>query len=79
VRLSLVVATHSRPILHVVDTPASRADLYRALTTQEGLAGRWTTRVAALREVGSIIDFRFDDDFGPDMEITRLEPDRTVE
>jgi hypothetical protein len=32
-----------------------------------------------LREVGSIIDFRFDDDFGPDMEITRLEPDRTVE
>jgi hypothetical protein len=32
-----------------------------------------------LREVGSIIDFRFDDDFGPDMEITRLESDRTVE
>jgi uncharacterized protein YndB with AHSA1/START domain len=69
-----------KTILHVVDTAASRADLYRALTTQEGLAGWWTTRVTLdAAKVGAVIDFRFDDDFGPDMEITRLEPDAVVE
>jgi uncharacterized protein YndB with AHSA1/START domain len=68
-----------KTILHVVDTASGRADLYRALTTQEGLAGWWITQVTASPEVGSIIDFRFDDDFGPDMEITRLEADTTVE
>jgi uncharacterized protein YndB with AHSA1/START domain len=67
-----------KTILHVVDTPASRTDLYRALRTQEGLAGWWTTEVTASPEVGSIIEFRFDDDFSPDMEITRLEADTSV-
>ena len=67
-----------KAILHVLDISGSRHDLYRALTTQDGLAGWWSTRVNAEPSVGSVIDFRFAGDFNPDMEITALDDDAEV-
>ena len=63
-----------KTILHTCDIrSAPPARVYRALTTREGLAGWWTTRVEADVRVGGIVDFSFGATFNPDMEITALE------
>jgi predicted ester cyclase/uncharacterized protein YndB with AHSA1/START domain len=68
-----------KTILHTVDIEASPpGNVYRALTTREGLSGWWTTRVSADEEVGGIVDFAFSETFNPDMEITALEPPHHV-
>lgn len=65
-------------IIHyfIVHTPAR--EVYRALTTQKGLAGWWTTDVTADTKVGGTIDFRFADQFHPIMKIVALEPGEKV-
>jgi len=68
-----------KKIIHFVHIHAAPDRVYRALTTQEGLSGWWTTRVRAPEKVGGVIAFQFTDEFGPQMEIKRLEPDRLVE
>ncbi|MGW1895766.1 SRPBCC family protein [Streptomyces sp. NPDC002004] len=68
-----------RTILHVVVTKASRSALYEALTTQEGLAGWWTTGVSAMPVIGSVISFRFTGDFHPEMKIMKLDPDTEID
>ncbi len=67
-----------KTIHHVFDVAASAGAVYQALTTQEGLAGWWTTRVTTSGEHGSIVDFTFVEGFNPDMEITDLQPGRRV-
>jgi uncharacterized protein YndB with AHSA1/START domain len=68
-----------KTIHHVVDIAASAEDVYAQLTTQEGLAGWWSTRVAApAPAIGSVIAFTFLDGFNPEMEVSAIEPDRTV-
>lgn len=68
-----------KKIIHHVHIHASPDTVFRALTTQEGLAGWWSTSVEVQGGVGGVIDFRFVADFNPDMKVTRLEQDRRVE
>jgi uncharacterized protein YndB with AHSA1/START domain len=54
-------------------------DVYRALTTRDGLAGWWTTDTKGEGDkVGNIIEFRFGTD-GFDMEVTKLDTNRLVQ
>jgi uncharacterized protein YndB with AHSA1/START domain len=55
-----------------------REKVYRALTTEEGLAGWWSTVVGVQPGVGGVIDFRFARDFNPDMEVKTLNPNHLV-
>jgi uncharacterized protein YndB with AHSA1/START domain len=50
-----------KTIHHVLDPAVPAAKVYEALTTEEGLAGWWTTDVSAPdAAVGAAIDFRFE-------------------
>jgi uncharacterized protein YndB with AHSA1/START domain len=68
-----------KTILHVFDVNAPREKVFKAVTTQEGLANWWTTDVSVDPGVGGLIDFKFGGDFNPDMKVTRLEQDRAVQ
>lgn len=68
-----------KTIHHVVDIADDAADVHRRVTTQEGLAGWWSTAVdVEAAEVGAVIRFTFMEGFNPSMEITAIEPDRGV-
>ena len=60
-------------ILHRVGVIAPLDDVYRAVTTQEGLAGWWTTETVGTGEVGGKLEFRFGDLGGFDMEVLELD------
>ena len=64
-------------IRHRVGIKASAQDIYRHLTTDEGLSRWWTSDTRGAGEVGSIIAFRFGGG-GPDFEVIELETDRRV-
>lgn len=59
-----------KTIIHVSDwaTPPDR--VFEALTTLTGLAGWWTTKVAGDAGSAGVIDFTFDGDFNPQMQVT---------
>jgi len=62
-------------IHHVAQIGAPAKEVYDAITSQRGLSAWWTTEVAAPEpEVGSVIDFTFQSDFNPEMEVTQLDP-----
>jgi uncharacterized protein YndB with AHSA1/START domain len=67
-----------KTILHTVDIDAAPDKVYQALTTQRGLAGWWSTRVAAETRLGGTIRFTFLSGFHPVMEITELVPVQRV-
>jgi uncharacterized protein YndB with AHSA1/START domain len=70
-----------RTIHQVLDIETKTDKVWDALTTQEGLAGWWSTKVdvADASEVGSVIDFTFGGGFDPDMEITAVDSGASVE
>jgi len=68
-----------KKIIHYVRIHAVPESVYRALTTEDGLAGWWSTAVRVQPNVSGVIDFRFAGDFNPNMEVTALEPNRQVE
>ncbi len=54
--------------------------VFAAVTTEEGLAGWWSTHVSAPpAAVGAVIHFTFVEGFNPDMEITAVDQGRSVE
>jgi len=55
-------------IIHRVGIAASPDKVYKAITTNEGLASWWTTDTSGAGSVGSIIKFRFGG-HGPDFEV----------
>jgi len=60
-------------IHHVSQIGAEADDVYAALTTQQGLAGWWSSEVATpTAEVGTVVEFTFQDGFNPEMQITEL-------
>lgn len=67
-----------KTILHTVDIQATPAQVYQALTSEDGLAGWWTTKVKADVRPGGNIDFTFGQTFNPDMEITALDEPELV-
>jgi len=64
-------------INHRVGIDASPENIYRALTTTDGLASWWTNDTSGAGSVGSIIEFRFNGG-GPDFEVTELIPNKVV-
>jgi len=64
-------------IKHRVGIGGSVADIYKLLSTNQGLSQWWTRDTQCAGGVGSIIQFRFGDD-GPDFEVVELVPDRLV-
>lgn len=67
-----------KKILHAVEIEAPRNKVFKAITTQTGLSGWWSTRVKVEEGLGGMIDFQFLGDFNPDMKVTRLDADRAV-
>ena len=64
-------------IRHRIGIRASAADVYRKLTTDQGLSTWWTEDTRGAGAVGSIIQFRFGND-GPDFEVIELVPNLLV-
>jgi uncharacterized protein YndB with AHSA1/START domain len=70
-----------KTIHQVLDIETSNDNVWEALTTRDGLAGWWSTRVEVsdAAAVESVIDFTFGGNFNPDMEITAVDADSAVE
>ncbi|NSL85872.1 SRPBCC family protein [Chitinophaga solisilvae] len=66
-------------IWHKLVIKASPEEVYKAVTTQEGLAGWWTPETIAKPETGSILRFSFGPDYFKEMKVTRLTPSSQVE
>jgi uncharacterized protein YndB with AHSA1/START domain len=66
-------------IIHTVHIHAAPDAVYRALTSERGLTGWWTTRASVEEGEGGMIRFTFRDDFHPQMRQTRLEHGEVVE
>jgi uncharacterized protein YndB with AHSA1/START domain len=65
-------------ILHKVGIKSSSLnDVYKALTTLEGLSGWWTTNTQGKSDVGGVIQFRFGAG-GIDMKVLELDPAKRV-
>lgn len=69
----------TREIALAVDVRADAAAVYRALTTQDGLAGFWTPDVSATAEVGASLRFGFEPaPVDLQMTVETLEPGKRV-
>ena len=65
-------------ILHKVGIKSSSPeDVYRALTTLEGLSGWWTSDTHGESKVGGVLQFRFGNG-GFDMKVLELQPQKRV-
>jgi len=64
-------------IIHRVGIAVPLAEVYHALSTDEGLSRWWTTDTSGAGDPGSIIKFRFGGG-GPDFEVVELKPDSLV-
>ena len=69
-------------ILHRVGIKASSQEVYKALTTRDGLAGWWTTNTQGDSKLGGVIKFRFSVDGreigGFDTKVLELRPAERV-
>lgn len=68
-----------KTIIHTVHIHTSPEVVYRALTTESGVTGWWTTKASVAPGEGGVIRFVFLGDFHPHMKQTRLEKNRHVE
>jgi uncharacterized protein YndB with AHSA1/START domain len=65
-------------ILHKVGIKSSSLDdVYKALTTLDGLSGWWTETTQGDGKVGGVIQFRFGAG-GIDMKVVEFDPNRRV-
>src|SRR5215213_9211631 len=69
-------------ILHRVGIKSSLDEVYKALTTREGLAAWWTNNTQGESKVGGVLKFRFSVDGaeigGFDMKVLELQPAKRV-
>jgi len=70
-------------IIHRVGIKASPAQVYRALSTIDGVSGWWTRETTGLSQPGGTIEFTFSTPGGKriggmSMEVLELEPDKGV-
>ncbi len=68
-----------KTIIHSVHISAPPEVVYRALTTEEGVSGWWSTEATLHSGEGGVIEFTFVGDFHPHMKQTRLEPGELVQ
>ena len=75
---TLAAQSSTVDILHRVGIKSSsQDDVYRALTTLEGLCGWWTDNTQGESKVGAVLQFRFGAG-GFDMKVLELDPGRRV-
>ena len=66
-------------ILHRVGIKSSSLnDVYKALTTREGLSAWWTNDTQGESKVGGVLQFRFLEADGFDMKVLELQPAKRV-
>lgn len=65
-------------ILHRVGIKSSTKNVYKALTTIDGLAGWWTSTTRGDAQVGGDIHFQFGDRGFLDMKVLELDPEKRV-
>ena len=68
--------THS--IKHLFHINAKRNDVFKAISTVDGLSKWWTTQTSGSDAVGGIIQFRFGDMGGPDMKVKEIKPNESI-
>jgi len=68
----------SHSIKHLFHINAKRSDVFKAISTIEGLSQWWTTQTTGSTNVGDTIQFRFGDMGGPDMKVTESKPDESI-
>lgn len=62
-----------KKIIHVAKIKKPLVQVFRAISTQQGLSSWWSAGVKAeVAHVGGIVHFTFMGDFNPDMEIVAL-------
>ena len=64
-------------IIHRIGIACSPGEVYKTLTTDDGLCQWWTSDTTGAGDVGSIIEFRFNG-MGPDFEVIDLKPESLV-
>jgi len=65
-------------IEHINYIKSPIANVYKTLTTQEGLGAVWTTELIVKSEVGFINEFDFGDNDNTKMEVIELSPDKRI-
>ncbi len=65
-------------ILHRVGIQAPVEKVYRALTSEEGLAGWWTRKAKAPPGLGAALEFQFGDKGFNKMKVIELAPNKLV-
>ncbi|HWA31037.1 MAG TPA: SRPBCC domain-containing protein [Rhizomicrobium sp.] len=65
-------------ILHKIGITAPASDVYKALTTNEGLSAWWTHGTSGENTEGGIVRFRFGERGGFDMKVLELQPGKEV-
>ena len=65
-------------ILHRVGVEATPERVFEALTTTDGLAGWWTTDTHGDGDVGGVLQFRFGEKGGFDMNVRELDHGKHV-
>ncbi len=66
-------------ICHRLVIKAAPEEVYKAVSTQEGLAGWWTPAATAKPEKDSIARFPFGPDYYKEMKVTTLDPFKQVQ
>ena len=67
-----------KTIIHSFRVHAAPSRVYRALTTEGGLSGWWTTAVSIDDGPPAVVHFTFHGDFHPRIEVTGSAEDRSV-
>jgi uncharacterized protein YndB with AHSA1/START domain len=67
---------HSINHLFHIDSP--QGDVFKALTTIDGLSKWWTQETSGKTSKGEIIKFRFGSHGGPDMKVSDIIPNESV-
>ncbi|MFN0030981.1 MAG: SRPBCC family protein [Flavobacteriales bacterium] len=68
----------SYSIKHLFHINAKRSDVFKAISTIEGLANWWTVQTTGSSAVGDVIQFRFDSAGGPDMKVTSVKENESA-
>ncbi|RYY53625.1 MAG: SRPBCC domain-containing protein [Chitinophagaceae bacterium] len=65
-------------IRHTLIIETAPQQVYKALTTAEGLSAWWTPNTIAIPETGTVSSFPFGDGYSKQMEVKELIPDEFV-
>jgi uncharacterized protein YndB with AHSA1/START domain len=65
-------------IKHLFHIDAKRDEVFKAISTIEGLQQWWTTQTTGNAGTGGVIKFRFAGHGGPDMKVATLKPGEKI-